>query len=253
MNVYEAIYSRRSVRRFLTDPVPEEVLGQIRRFIRNISSLDHKSRVEIEMFERGNEKLKGLWKVEAPFYLAVYCGGDTASVRNAGYVAEQVVLYLTSRELGTCYPGETKAGMQEKDGLGRFLVIAFGYADGPAFRDPATARRLPLGSLCVYKDEPGENLKAVLKAARLAPSSFNSQPWRFVVYGDRVYIFAKRDAITRIRRMAALRDFNIGIMLSHIMLAAEEFWMNMETVTEEQFLKKAYKNGDYVCTIVFHS
>lgn len=72
MNVYEAIYSRRSVRRFLTDPVPEEVLGQIRRFIRNISSLDHKSRVEIEMFERGNEKLKGLWKVEAPFYLAVY-------------------------------------------------------------------------------------------------------------------------------------------------------------------------------------
>ena len=53
--------------------------------------------------------------------------------------------------------------------------------------------------------------------------------------------------------LAVMRDFNMGIVLSHIMLAAEEFWMNMETMTEEQFLKKAYKNGDYICTIVFHS
>lgn len=57
----------------------------------------------------------------------------------------------------------------------------------------------------------------------------------------------------RIKALASMRDFNMGIMLSHIMLAAEEFWMNMETVTEEQFLKKTYKNGDYICTIVFHS
>ena len=45
----------------------------------------------------------------------------------------------------------------------------------------------------------------------------------------------------------------MGIMLSHIMLAAEEYWMNLETLVEEQFAKKDYKNGEYVCTIVFHS
>ena len=45
----------------------------------------------------------------------------------------------------------------------------------------------------------------------------------------------------------------MGIMLSHITLAAEEYWMNMETLVEEQFAKKDYKNGEYVCTIVFHS
>ncbi len=42
-------------------------------------------------------------------------------------------------------------------------------------------------------------------------------------------------------------------MLSHIMLAAEELWMNMETQVEDQFAKKDYKNGEYVCTIMFHS
>ena len=43
-----------------------------------------------------------------------------------------------------------------------------------------------------------------------------------------------------------MRDFNMGIMLSHIMLAAEELWMNMETVTEEQFLRKPIKTGIYL-------
>ena len=172
--------------------------------------------------------------------------------RNAGYLSEQAVLYLTSREIGTCYLGETRVGDAQKDGLKRLLVIAFGRPEGKNGTEK-TAKRLPLSSLCVYKDEPGEQVKAILRAARLAPSSFNSQPWRFVVYSDRIYIFARKGAMPRIKALASMRDFNMGIMLSHIMLAAEEFWMNMETVTEEQFLKKTYKNGDYICTIVFHS
>jgi len=27
----------------------------------------------------------------------------------------------------------------------------------------------------------------------------------------------------------------------------------METMTEEQYAKKNYKNGEYICTLVFHS
>ena len=73
-----------------------------------------------------------------------------------------------------------------------------------------------------------------------------------MAYADRLYIFAKKESVPQPKVLGIMRDFNIGIMLSHIMVAAEEFWMNMETVTEEQFLKKAYKNGEYVCTIVFH-
>lgn len=254
MNLYEAVYNRKSVRKFKMEPVAAEILEKIRKFIKNVSVLDNQSQVELEIIDcvQEKQKVKGLWKTEAPYYLAVYCGEDGAAVRNAGYVAEQVVLYLTEKEIGSCYLGETKVGEPVKNGLKRFLVIAFGYAEGKIYRDSQTAHRMPLNSLCAYKDEPGENLKTVLKAARLAPSSFNSQPWRFVVYSDRIYIFSRKDGLPQPKRLAAMRDFNIGIMLSHIMLAAEELWMNMETVTDEQFLKKAYKNGEYICTIVFH-
>jgi len=255
MNIYEAILNRKSVRKFRMEPVAAEVLVQLGKFISNIAALDGESRVVLEIHEHLNspEKVKGLWKVEAPYYLLIYSSEGQAAYRNAGYVAEQAVLYMTSKGIGSCYLGETKVGAPQKDGLKRILVVGFGYADEKLYRDGESARRLPMTNLCVYKDEPGENLKKILKAARLAPSSMNTQPWRFVVYADRLYVFARKEVLPQPKAFGIMRDFNIGIMLSHIMLAAEEFWMNMETVTEEQFLKRTYKNGEYVCTIVFHS
>ena len=68
-----------------------------------------------------------------------------------------------------------------------------------------------------------------------------------------MYIFSKKTLPFSGKEKHAFKEFNIGIMLSHIMLAAEELWMNMETQVEDQFAKKDYKNGEYVCTIMFHS
>ena len=91
-------------------------------------------------------------------------------------------------------------------------------------------------------------MKTILRAARLAPSAFNSQPWRFIVYSDRIYVFARKSRLPG-RVAQAMREFSIGVMLSHIMLAAEELWMELETATEEQYASKTYKNGDYVATL----
>ncbi len=255
MNIYEAMFARHSVRKYHMKPLPSELLEKIRKMVRSASSLDNGSRVEFEIYENLNRKktARGLWTVDAPYYLLVYSEDTPAAYRNAGYVAEQVVLYMMTKEIGTCYLGATKVGSAEKDGLKRLMVIAFGEADGPLCRDPEEAHRLPMAALCTYKDEPGEYLKKILRAARIAPSGMNIQPWRFVVYFDRLYVFAKKETIPQPKFMTLMRDFDMGIMLCHIMLAAEEFWMNMETVTEDQYATKSYKNGEYVCTIVFHS
>ena len=255
MNIYEAIFNRHSVRKFHMEPLETEVLDKIRKMVNNAARLDESSRVEFEIFENLGKKsqAKGLWNVEAPYYLMVYCEDTQAAYRNAGYVAEQAVLYMTTKEIGTCYLGGSKAGAKEKNGLKQFLIIAFGHAEGTLYRDMEEAHRMPLASLCTYKDEPGEYLKKILKSARMAPSSMNSQPWRFIVYADRLYVFARKEALPQPKMFNAMRDFNMGIMLCHIMLAAEEFWMNVETMTEEQYAKKNYKNGEYICTLVFNS
>ena len=255
MSIYEAIFNRCSVREYRMEKIEPERLEALKRYLKTVALLDEEKPVEFEIVDNIDKKQKvhGLWKTEAPYYLAVYCGDDRLSMRNAGYTAEQAVLYLTSKELGTCYLGATKAGEDKKDGMKRFLVIAFGKASAKPFRDSSMAHRNSLAALCAFKDEPGEQVKSILRAARLAPSSFNSQPWRFVVYSDRLYIFMKKAAPFSGKGAKAFKEFNMGIMLSHIMLAAEEYWMNMETLVEEQFAKKDYKNGEYVCTIVFHS
>ena len=253
--MFEAIFNRRSVRKYKMEPLEAEVLEKLRKMIDNVSMLDSSCRVEIEIFENLGKKslAKGLLKSDAPYYLIVYCDDTPGAYRNAGYVAEQLVLYMTGKEIGTCYLGGSKIGPKEKKGMKQFLVIAFGTAEGTLYRDMEEAHRHPLAHLCTYKDEPGEYLKKILKAARMAPSSMNTQPWRFIVYADRIYVFMKKEAIPQPKMFTNMRHFDMGIMLSHIMLAAEEFWMNMETVTEEQYAKKNYKNGEYICTIVFHS
>ncbi len=255
MNIFEAIFNRRSVRKYVMEPLEADILEKLRKMIDNVSALDDSCRVEFEIFENLGKKsqAKGLLKADAPYYLIVYCEEAPNAWRSAGYAAEQLVLYLTTKEIGTCYLGSAKIGPKEKNGLKQFLVISFGRAEGTLYRDMEEAHRQPLASLCTYKDEPGENLKRILKAARMAPSSMNTQPWRFIVYSDRVYVFMKKEALPQPKIFASMRHFDMGIMLCHIMLAAEEFWMDFETMTEEQYAKKNYKNGEYICTIVFHS
>lgn len=255
MNIFEAIFNRRSVRKYVMEPLETELLNQIAKMMENVSVLDGSCRVEFDIIENLGKKslAKGLLKADAPYYLAVYCEDTPSAYRSAGYAAEQLVLYLTTKEIGTCYLGSAKIGPKEKNGLRQFLVISFGRAEGVLYRDMEEAHRLPLATLCTYKDEPGEYLKKILKAARMAPSSMNSQPWRFIVYADRVYVFMKKEAIPQPKMFTFMRHFDMGIMLCHIMLAAEEFWMDIETVTEEQYAKKNYKNGEYICTLVFHS
>ena len=169
MSIYEAIFNRCSVREYLMEKIEPEKLEGLKRYLKNVALLDEEKPVEFEIVDNIDKKQKvhGLWKTEAPYYLAVYCGDDRLSMRNAGYTAEQAVLYLTSKELGTCYLGATKAGEDKKDGLKRFLVIAFGKASAKPFRDSSMAHRNSLAALCAFKDEPGELQLPALALRRL--------------------------------------------------------------------------------------
>lgn len=257
MNLYEAIGVRHSVRKYSDREVAEKLRKQILDFAKRASPLNDRIPVEFEILDNRDKEaeIKGLWKVEAPWYLVLYSEPQEGFGRNGGYLMEQVVLYMTAKGLGTCYLGGSTVKKKRSDGKRQIMILAFGYPEGKLCRESSLAKRLPLSELCVFKEEAGEPVKTVLKAARLAPSSFNSQPWRFIVYADRIYVFSKKEPgfLQSLQGLApaaaAARDFSIGIMLSHIMLAAEELWLELETATEEQFAVKAYKNGKYVTTL----
>lgn len=253
MNLYEAIARRQSIRRYAWNEVAEKLRGQILSYFDKTTRLNDRIQMEVEILDnmKKNVPIHGLWKVEAPYYLAIYSETADGFERNAGYVTEQLVLYLAVKGLGTCYLGASKPSQTVKNGKKLVMLVAFGYPEGKLYRESALAKRHPLNELCVFKEEAGEQMKTILRAARLAPSAMNLQPWRFIVYSDRIYVFMQKKKFS-LAGSFGLRDFDIGIMLSHIMLAAEELWMELRTETEEPFASKSYKNGEYIATLSLH-
>lgn len=249
MNLYQMIFKRRSIRKFKKDQIPEQLLKDILYFGDCVSRLHADIQVKMAISENldGYVPVRGLWKVEAPYYLVFYSEEKEGYLANAGYILEPVLLYMTGKGLGTCYLGNTKVIEPGSVGMKQIIAVAFGYPKTLLYRDPATAKRLPLKELCVFKEEAGESMKNILKAVRLAPSAMNTQPWRFIVYHDRIYIFSCREFLPW-STLVNLREISIGIMLSHLAIAAEEMWMNLKLEAESAMEKKSYKSGAYVAT-----
>ena len=112
-------------------------------------------------------------------------------------------------------------------------------------------RLLPLEHICVFKDKAEQNIIEMIRAAALAPSRMNSQPWRFVVVKNRIHVFCKRE---RKAFKSALADwyheFDIGMMLAHLLIAGEELWYNTEIVKSENIAERELKNNIYMFTVV---
>lgn len=250
MNLYEALQYRHSVRKYQNREVPESLQNQILGFVEKTSRLTEGIGVEALILNNRDRKAPVIgMKPDAPYFLLLYSAEEKGCERNAGYILEQIALYMTVKGLGSCIIGAARPAEGKRNNRKFMAMLSFGYPDGPLRREPALAKRLPLSKLCVFREEPGEQMKIILKAARLSPSAMNTQPWRFVVYSGRLYVFAKNGIFEKTvgRKM---RELSIGCMLSHIMLAADELWMQMETRTEEQIQTKAFEGSEYIATLL---
>lgn len=80
MNLYEAIGSRHSVRKYSDREVPERLRAQILAYFEKTSRLNDRIRTELEILDNTKKKaeVKGLWKTDAPYYLAFYSEPEEA-------------------------------------------------------------------------------------------------------------------------------------------------------------------------------
>ena len=114
-------------------------------------------------------------------------------------------------------------------------------------RRQSEAKRLPLEDLCVFKEVPRQWMTQMLEAARLSPSSMNSQPWRFVVYDNRIHIFSKKHSVEKLRKWD---EVNFGIMFANMMVAAEELWLDVDLIRLGDISQKNFSNNQYVLSAI---
>lgn len=253
MNMFDTIFSRKSIRHYYQERIDWEVIEDILKFADSLPMLIKDSKVEFKLVSNieKNQGFNGPLAVKAPYYICLSSEKTEDYLLNAGYLMQQLSLYIESKGLGTCYLGAANPGRGLKNTMKYDYVIsmAFGKSKEPLYRDASLAKRLPEEELVVYKEEVSSDVHKLLEAARLAPSSLNNQPWRFVVYKNRIHVFAKKNPWFA-KPMDRMKMIDMGVMLANLMVAAEELWIDVKITKSDAIKSKSFQNNEYLLTVL---
>ena len=247
MSLYDAIFARRSCRKFSQAPVDEDRLIHLEKYLSLIRALDPKIRTRFELVRADEVRLGGALLVSAPYYLVLYSEEAEGSRANAGYLMEQAVLYLTVYGVATCYQGgvDKKTLPAAPAGMEPVITVAFGLPEGSL--SGSRARRKKLEDVCVFRDGAGSEVRKIVEAARIAPSALNRQPWFFVAAPGRIHVFCRPTPLMK------GQEFDCGIALLHLMLAAEENWYTPKVVQVKKLPDKLPARMSYVGTVLLET
>ena len=254
MNTFEAIFVRKSVRNYQNTELESQILEDIQVKFQEIKGLCEGRESELLILDnrKGQYRMLGAFGVKAPYYLALYSEKFDRCMMNAGYIMEQISLYLCSIGLGSCFVGKpmiTKE-LQTRGNKKLMLVLAFGKAKKSCTRQKEAANRMELEKLCVFKEKPKYWMNQLLEVARLAPSSFNSQPWRFVILDNCMHVYCKKQKLDYLRTWD---EVNFGILFSHMMVAAEELWIDVDLIRLEEITHKQFSSTEYILSAVLRT
>ena len=183
----------------------------------------------------------------APYYVGVYAQNTKESQINAGFVLEQLSIYLSAIGIASCFQSKSMIFKPfNAEGKSLIISLAIGYPEVGMYRDYIEINRLKTEKLCVYKEEPNEEVRKLIEIARLSPSSYNIQPWRFVIYSNKIHIFVKSKIL---KHTLKFKYINMGVMLGNISMGAEEFWIDIKLKEINDIKNKEYGDNEYIISI----
>ena len=125
--LYEIIEKRKSVRKFDMNSLDSVLLQQIKQFAEEVTPLIPDIRVKFNFYS--HDEVKSLLAIKAPHYVGIYSENKDNFLLNAGYMLQQMDLYLSANNLGSCWLGMAKPSValpEAVDGLDFVIMLAFG-------------------------------------------------------------------------------------------------------------------------------
>ena len=212
---YDMIFKRKSFHVFpqagaLSSLETEAIQAQFSRLV----PLKEDIRTEFRLVPRERTTCK-----RREYCILVYSERKERYLNNAGYLAEQLDLWLASQNIGVCWYGMGKPGEPTYHGLEFVIMLAVGKAREENFRkDPAKAKRRPAQEIWAGGHP------AAAAVARYAPSACNTQPWRVMEDGDRLHVFQVRGnrGIMPAGKVDYYNRIDLGIFLLFLELCLEQ-------------------------------
>ena len=208
MTLHETIFTRRSVRKYDMTPLGAEVLDDVKKYLSGIKQLNgQKTWFEIVPSDAASNN-------KAPHYIIAYCKPTAAEYINVGYTLQMADLYLQSKGFGSLWLGgaSPKGDLKTNECC---VMMAFGKTDVPKRKNATEFKRLPI-------DEISNQDNKVARAARVAPSSWNSQPWKLFFKDNSVTVEYFGRGMLKAFLKKKLNKIDIGIVTRYIELALQQ-------------------------------
>lgn len=211
-SLYPLIFKRKSFHLFRsvgTEKIDTGALAELEQAYPSFDRLYPEIRTAIRIVPAS----KVNFKRDAEYCILIYSEKKDNYLMNAGYIGEQLDLFLVSRNIGTLWFGIGKPDIDTYDGLDYVVMIAIHkISDESMFRkDMFKAKRKP-----IEEAWEGETL-GIAEIARFAPSACNTQPWFVKNNGDVLEVYRyKKPGKRGIMPTKAVDYFNridIGIFL----------------------------------------
>ncbi len=203
------VYKRRSHRKYTSERVSEELMDKIEAALDELTPLYPEIPTHIEIVSKKNVRSIFPW---LPGQVAVFFSDEREGyLENAGFMLQQLDLYIQSLGLGSCWVGMAKmnslASSAAPDGMSEVMILAFGITKEELRKSEADFSRKALSQISDTADER-------LIPARLAPSSVNSQPWFFERREDGYNLYQL--SLVRTKNLARMNRIDTGIALAHM-------------------------------------
>jgi len=242
IDFYDTIFKRKSVRKFEEAPLSSVKLSEITDFFSSVKPL-YDIKTELRIIE--GELVKAIFKTA--HFIIILSEKKDGYLTNAGFIMQQIDLFLSASGIGSCYIGLGAPGKQAliDTNLEYCIMLAIGTPIEPIYRkDISEFNRKSINNISNLTEA-----NELIEAARFAPSATNSQPWYFEVTDGYISVYCAK--LNRIKALMyeKMNKIDIGIALCHMKLAADHYNQNIEFINNEPPKIEQPKGYYYITTV----
>ena len=210
--LYNDIFKRKSFHLFRNvgnDKIESSELEEIKKAYDGFEKLYPEIKTAIRILPAA----KVNFKRDAEYCILIYSEKKDNYLMNAGYIGEQLDLYLVHHNIGSLWFGIGKPDIPTYEGLDYVIMIAIHKVNDPALyrKDMFKSKRKALEEIW-----SGDTL-GVAEIARFSPSACNTQPWYVKNEDGKLTVFRyKKEGKRGIMPANAVKFYNridIGIYL----------------------------------------
>ena len=237
-DLYESIFKRKSVRKYDMTPLPRQTIDEIMYFAEHVKVLDPEVRYKLVLITQ-NDLSVAQQSIKAPHYLCLFSEAKGSFLLNAGFVLQQIDLYLSSRGFGSCWLGLAKPSRKvplPEEGMQYVIMLCFGNTGEQVHRsDTASFNRKKMSDISKI---PGADKR--LEPGRLAPSASNSQPWIFFGTPQDLLV-AREKPFLKSPSFEQLNLIDLGIAMCHLWLSLDHEGKDAEFSVSPQPVPDGYE------------